>query len=376
MELVDLAKALVSFKTEIPPGNEEGCARYIQDHIADLHIEDSELYLDKFEEGRANLVARFGPAEPGLLIGGHIDVVPAGEESAWSSPPFEATLKGGKLYGRGTADMKMGLAAILKALEASCRRKLRRGLIFVATSGEEVGFEGLKSIYARKILPERAAKIGILGEPTSLRPLRGHKGLADFRITVIGRSGHASNPRLGINAVENCAKLIDSIAAWSKSLARDADDVLGSTIATPTVVKGGTKSNVIPGSCELIVDCRWIPKHGTAFVKRGLDSIVASLKGKDRDFHARVELMYDSPALKLPSDGSAVRLAESVSGFKAEVAPYGTEAALYTQHGVPSLVLGPGSIEQAHITDEFVSISEAKRATSIYSRLIESVSWA
>ncbi|HUK75949.1 MAG TPA: M20/M25/M40 family metallo-hydrolase, partial [Nitrososphaerales archaeon] len=188
-----------------------------------------------------------------------------------------------------------------------------------------------------------------------------------------GRSGHASNPKLGVNAVEKCAKLIDAISSWSRALARDPDDLLGPSIATPTVVKGGTKSNVIPASCELIVDCRWIPKHGTAFVRRGLDSIVRSLKDKDPDFSARVELMYDSPALKLPEDGPAVRLAESASGFRAEVAPYGTEAALYTQHGVPSVVLGPGNIKQAHITDEYVSLAEARKAVSIYTRLIESV---
>src|SRR5205814_2712164 len=143
LELVELARSLVRFRTEIPPGNEEGCARYIRDFLADLHVEGAELILDTFEAGRANLVARFGPEEPGLLLGGHIDVVPAGDESAWSHPPFEGVLTGGRLYGRGAADMKTGLAAILKAIEATAKgRKMRRGLLFVATAGEEVGFEG------------------------------------------------------------------------------------------------------------------------------------------------------------------------------------------------------------------------------------------
>ena len=373
MELVELAKSLVGFRTEIPPGNEEGCARYIHDLLSDLHLQGAELRLDRFEAGRANLVARFGPREPGLLLGGHLDVVPAGDESAWSRPPFEGVLEGGRLYGRGAADMKTGLAAILKAIEATSRGRLRRGLLFVATSGEEVGFEGLKALYARELIPERAARLGVMGEPTGLRPIRGHKGLADFRISVRGRSGHASKPELGVNAIDKCATIVQAISAWSRSLSESPDRDLGGTIATPTVIRGGTKSNVIPGSCELIVDSRWIPKHGTAFVKKGLDAIVASLKRKDAALDAKVELMYDSPSLKLPRSHPAVRLAESMSGFPSEVAPYGTEAALYAQHGIPSVVLGPGNLKQAHIVDEFVELDEARKALSIYTRMIDSV---
>ena len=318
-------------------------------------------------------MARFGPGEPGLLLGGHIDVVPAGAESAWSSPPFEGVVKGERLYGRGAADMKTGLAAILKAIAATSKGTMRRGLLFVATSGEEVGFEGLKALYARKLIPEGAARLGVMGEPTGLRPIRAHKGLADFRITVSGRSGHASSPELGVNAIEKCAKIIEAISAWSRSLGKSPDKDLGSTIATSTVVKGGTKSNVIPDSCELIVDTRWVPKHGTAFVEKGLNSAIASLRRKDPLLDARVELMYDSPSLKLPRSHPAVRLAESLSGLKSEVAPYGTEAALYAERGIPSLVLGPGNLKQAHIVDEFVELGEARKALSIYTKMIESV---
>ncbi len=373
MELVELAKALVSYRTEIPPGNEEECARFIHDHLADLHAEGAELRLDKFEHGRANLVARFGPKGSALLLGGHIDVVPAGDESAWSTHPFLGTVKGGRLYGRGTADMKAGLAAILKAVEEAAKGRLRHGLLFVATSGEEVGFEGLKAIYDRQILPERAARFGVLGEPTSLRPVRAHKGLADFRILVKGRSGHASKPELGVNAVEKCSAIIGGIADWRREMAKDEDEDLGASLATPTVISGGTKSNVIPGSCELIVDARWIPKHGTAYMQRGLNAVLASLKKTDPDLDAKVELMYDSPSLKLPRDHPFVRLAEDASGHGSEVAPYGTEAALHAQHGTPSIVLGPGSLKQAHVVDEYVEVSEARKAQAIYQKLVGSL---
>ncbi len=282
MELVELARSLIGFRTEIPPGNEEGCARFIRDQLADMHIDGAELRLDVFEPGRANLVARFGPREPGLLLAGHIDVVPAGDESAWSSQPFKGTVRRGRLYGRGAADMKTGVAAILKAIEAKAKsRDLRRGILFVATAGEEVGFDGLKALYARNAIPEGAARFGVIGEPTGLRPIRAHKGLADFRVIVKGRSAHASTPDMGVNAVEKCADIIEAISFWERTLAKSPDDDLGPTIATPTVIKGGTKSNVIPEQCELIVDSRWIPRHGTAFVERGLRSLVSSLRKRD-----------------------------------------------------------------------------------------------
>jgi succinyl-diaminopimelate desuccinylase len=292
LELVELARSLVRFRTEVPPGNEEACARYIHDFLADLHVEGAALRLDRFEAGRANVVARFGPDEPGLLLGGHIDVVPAGDESAWSYPPFEGVSKAGRLYGRGAADMKTGLAAILKAIEATVRvGTMRRGLLFVATSGEEVGFEGLKALFARKMIRERSARLGVMGEPTNLRPVRAHKGLADFRVSITGRSGHASRPDLGVNAIEKCARIVEGLNAWRRTLSKTKDADLGSTIVTPTVVSGGTKSNVIPGSCELIVDTRWIPKHGTPFVEKGLNSMIASLKKKDPSLDAPVEQM-------------------------------------------------------------------------------------
>jgi acetylornithine deacetylase len=283
-------------------------------------------------------------------------------------------VKGERLYGRGAADMKTAIAAMLKAIEAATAdAKLRRGILFVATAGEEVGFDGLQGLIKRKLIPKGAARFGVLGEPTRLRPVRAHKGGATFMITIKGRSGHASNPRLGINAIEKSADFIEALSAWRSSVSTVLDEELGNTIATPTLISGGTKSNVIPGACELTVDSRWIPRHGAAFVKRGLESIVASLKKNDKEFDASVELLYDTDSLKLSSGHQAVRLAESLSGFDSEVALYGTEAALYTNYGIPSVVLGPGDVKQAHVIDEFVELGQAKKALSIYTKMVQSV---
>jgi acetylornithine deacetylase/succinyl-diaminopimelate desuccinylase-like protein len=138
-------------------------------------------------------------------------------------------------------------------------------------------------------------------------------------------------------------------------------------------VHGGTKSNVIPGSCDLTVDTRWIPRHSTVFVKDQLAALVDSLAAKDQKFSASVELMYDAPSLSIPATHPVVRLAESLSGAVSEVARYGTEAALYSTKGVPSIVLGPGSVEQAHTVDEYVEVRQLRRAESLYSKMISSV---
>jgi acetylornithine deacetylase ArgE len=375
LELVDLAKSLISFRTETPPGNEEECARFIHDFLADLRIEGMTAEVDRFEPGRANLVATLGPREPGLLLGGHIDVVPAGKESEWSHPPYDAQVRHGRLYGRGAADMKTGLAAILKAFEATRGKVkgMRRGLTFVATAGEEVGFDGLKSLLRRRVIPRASRRFGVLGEPTGMRPVRAHKGLASFVVRFKGRSGHASNPKLGVNAIEKCARFIEELSSSRAVLGRVTDEELGKTIATPTVVQGGSKSNVIPEYCDLTIDSRWIPKQGTAFVEKHLNSIVRSLKARDKVFDAKVELQYDTVALKIPATHQLVKLAESITGSKAEVAAYGTEAALYTKYGIPSIVLGPGALEQIHVVDEFVDIREATRAMNVYTRMIDSV---
>jgi succinyl-diaminopimelate desuccinylase len=378
LDLVELARSLISFRTEVPPGNEKDCAAFIRDFLADLRVDATELRLDTFEDGRANLIARLGPrGEPGLLLSGHLDVVPAGDESKWSHPPFEGVVEGGRLYGRGAADMKVGIAAMLKAIETTAKggRKLRRGISFVATAGEEAGFDGLKGLIEKGLIPKKGeAMFGVLGEPTSLRPVRAHKGTATFRVTILGKGGHASSPRMGVNAIEKCADFIDALSDWRLKVGSTrGEQELGPTIATPTMVTGGTKSNVIPETCELIVDARWMPGHGTAFVEKGLRSIISTLKRRDKEFDARVELLYDTLSLSVPPDHPAVRLAESLSGFKSEVAPYGTEAALYTSCGIPSIVLGPGNLKQAHVVDEYVDLRQANRALSIYTKMIESV---
>jgi succinyl-diaminopimelate desuccinylase len=373
MEVEELAQTLIGFNTEIPPGNEEPCARYLRDHIEDLRLDGcvSDLYV--FEPGRANLIVRMGPEERGLLTSGHIDVVPAGNAENWTSPAFEGRIRAGRLYGRGAADMKAGVAALVKALESVRGRKLRRRLVFVATAGEEVGYDGMKSLIRDKKVSPGDAKYAVVAEPTEMNVIRGHRGGITMKVTFQGRSAHASRPELGINAIENCSHFIRELSSVRRGFGAVRHSDLGSTIITPTVVHGGTKSNVVPESCMLTIDSRTIPQHRNESILAAVRSLVARLHRDDENFRAKVEVMFLSHHLLVPKENGFVRLMENVSGSGSTIAPYGTEAPFYQKLGMASVVFGPGSVRQAHIADEYVSVRDVRRATKIYEKLIRAI---
>jgi succinyl-diaminopimelate desuccinylase len=370
MEAEELAQALIGFNTEIPPGNEEPCARYLHDHIKDLRLDGCVSDLHLFEPGRANLIVRMGPEEEGLLTSGHLDVVPAGKAENWTSPAFEGRIRAGRLYGRGAADMKAGVAALVKALESLRGEKLRRRLVFVATAGEEVGYDGMKSLIRDKKIVPGDAKYAVVAEPTEMKVIRGHRGGITMNVIFRGRSAHASRPEFGINAVENCSRFIRELSSVRKEFGALRHPDLGSTIITPTVIQGGTKSNVVPESCVLTIDSRTIPQHSNESVLAATRLLVARLHREDPNFRAKVEAMFQSHHLLVPKEESFVRLMEGISGSSSTIAPYGTEAPFYQKLGMASLVFGPGSVRQAHIADEYVSVRDVRRATKIYEKLI------
>ncbi len=373
MDLLGLASSLISFNTEAPPGNEGPCARFVSDYLSDLHVEGADVETHKFSDGRSNVVAAFGGSAPGLLLAGHIDVVPVKDAPAWSSPPYEAEVRGGRLYGRGSADMKSGIAAMLAAISSARGRKLKRSLAFVATAGEEVGFDGLNALVAEGRLKRVRAGCGIVGEPTEMKVVRGHRGGLTVRVDFQGRSAHAGNPSLGINSIESCAQFLKALGPAGRRLSATRDPDLGRTIVTPTMIRGGTKSNVIPGACELTLDSRLIPAVGSKQVLEELNAILLALRRKDRTFKAKVEVLYETPALSVPRDAEVVRLTESLTGSPSGVAPYGTEAPIYCSLGTPTVVLGPGSVRQAHTADEYAPVRQIRSAERVYRRMIETV---
>jgi acetylornithine deacetylase ArgE len=371
MGLLELASTLISFNTASPPGNEAPCARFIKDYLDDLHIEGAVVELHTFAENRSNVVATFGGSSAGLLLSGHMDVVPVNDEGAWTSPPYEAAVRDARLYGRGSADMKSGLAAMLAAISSARGRRLKRRLSLVATAGEEIGFDGLIALVDDGGMKRVRARCGVVGEPTEMKVVRAHRGGVSVKITFEGRSAHAGEPSLGTNAIENCTLFMKRLDALRKKLATTRDPDLGHTIVTPTMISGGSKSNVIPGSCELTLDSRLIPAVGEKVVLDGLNSVIDELSGRDEKFRARLEVLYESSALSIPRDDPVVKLTESLTGSRAATAPFGTEAPIYSKLGIPTVVLGPGSVKQAHIVDEYAPVEQIESAEAVYRQMIE-----
>lgn len=371
MDVANLAKDLINQDTTNPPGNEKRAARVLQDYITDRHIEDCTIELDEFERGRANLVAKVGPETPGLILSGHIDVVPAGDFAKWKSPPFQAEVRGGRLFGRGSVDMKGAVAAMAIALSSTKAKKLKRRLVFAATAGEEILCDGLESLLRGKI-SARDAKYCVIGEPTRLRPVRGHRGGSNYEVSFMGKNAHASKPELGANAVEACAAFIVAVDSLRERFRKERDKDLGITILSNTTLHGGSKSNIIPDSCRVEIDCRWIPRHNDILILKGLNELAATAtKGRGVTFKTRVD--FSMGPLLIPKSNPLVRLTEAVSGRKSEIATYGTEGPLYVDAGIPSIILGPGNIDVAHTPNENLQVRELERAVRLYSELVDRV---
>ncbi|GBC71348.1 Acetylornithine deacetylase [Candidatus Calditenuaceae archaeon HR02] len=374
VKVEELAAQLVSFPTEMPPGNEEECAAYLRDYFNDLHIEGSVVEMHRFADKRANLVVRIGPSgKAGLLLSGHLDVVPAGDPTLWDTPAFEPKIREGRLYGRGAADMKGGVAAMVKAIETFKNKELERGIIFVATAGEEMGFDGLKALIRDGKLKDNDALYGVIGEPTELRPVRAHKGGTIFKITFHGRSAHSSRPDLGINAIENAAHFIVELINMRKRLGEIQDPDLGASVLSTTIIEGGIKENVIPESCQVVVDCRRIPSHSREYIYSKLEELASSLRERLPTLQLTIAEILSYDPLNTPIDHPLVKLCEEITGQASETAPYGTEGSLYQKLNIPTIILGPGSVKQAHIPNEYVEIKQLHQAQSLYEELIRRI---
>lgn len=267
--------------------------------------------------------------------------------------------------------MKSALAAMLTALRSLKGRRPRRDLTFVATAGEEVGFDGLRAMERAGKLREIRARCGVIGEPSGMKVIRAHKGTATIRVLFEGRSAHSSEPSLGINSIEKCAVFLGKLGRVRSNLGRKRDGELGRSILSATMIAGGTKSNVIPDSCVLTMDCRLIPSQRGRETLDEVRRLLSDISAKDGDFRAHARMLYETPSLSIPRDAEVVKLCESLSGSPSTIALYGTEASVYAQHGIPTVVLGPGNVEDIHIPNEYVAIRELKRAESVYSHLIE-----
>lgn len=317
-----------------------------------------------------NLVVRFGPdeGEGGLVLAGHSDTVPW-DDAGWSSDPFRLTERDGALFGLGSADMKGFFPAALHAIAGVPPPAIVAPLLLVATCDEESTMIGARALADERRL---AGASVVIGEPTGLVPVHAHKGVAHLRVRTEGRSGHASDPHAGVNAIDAMVLVLEALVRHRAELADQRDARFA--VPEPTLnfghIAGGDSPNRICGSCVLDLDLRLLP--GTS-VESATDAVRAVVREAVRDASVRcvVERLFDGvPPFATSSDAAILRYALAITGADARAVPFATEAPHFAALGKDVIVLGPGSIEVAHRPDENVSRADLHRATEVYSRLI------
>jgi acetylornithine deacetylase len=356
-------------------------------------VEWVEAYLDRHgvphrrvpnEDGsKSNLLATIGPAEPGgAVLSGHTDVVPV-DGQPWSTDPFSVVERDGRLYGRGTCDMKGFVALALAAVPGLVAARPKKPVHLAFSYDEEIGCLGAPSMIEliRKELP--APAFVVVGEPTDMVAVNGHKGIATFHVTVTGREAHSSQTQQGVSAVMAAVKLMASLSDLAERLERDADPASpftpkGATL-TIGVVHGGTAHNILARECSFVFDLRCPPPLEPSDLLAGwfaeARAMDAALKARAPEAGVHVHMHSNVPGFAPEADGAAEAFARRLAGDNgpARAVSFATEAGQFQRAGLSTVICGPGSIAQAHQPDEYVEISQMERGWAFMRRLTE---WA
>lgn len=325
---------------------------------------------------KANLIATLGASDPegqpqGLVLSGHTDTVPCNPE-LWSSDPFRATERDGRLYGLGSADMKSFFALVLEAVTRFEAKDFQHPLVILGTADEESSMAGARALLAEN---RRLGRYAVIGEPTGLKPIRMHKGVMLEAITVRGRAGHSSNPSLGANAIEGMHAVLGELMAFRAELrARHRNPAF--EVDYPTLnlgsIHGGDNPNRICGCCETQIDIRPLPGMDLEDLHQALRDRLAPVLTLQPGLSLEVRRLFEGlPAFETAADSAIVRTCEAYSGAAAGAVAFGTEAPLLSRLGMETVVLGPGHIDQAHQPDEFLPLEHIRPGVDLLSRLIE-----
>lgn len=335
------------------------------------------------DQSKANLFATIaaadGNTEGGLILSGHTDVVPT-DGQAWQSDPYRADIREGRLYGRGSADMKGFIAAVLAAAPAMVQAELKRPLHIALSYDEEIGCLGapvmIAELQKRGLTPEHC----IVGEPTSMRMVVAHKGIHTFRCAVHGKAAHSSLTPQGVNAIEYAAKLIVFINELAGRLKarHDTDpdyDVPFSTLSVNTIA-GGIAGNIVPQLCEFEFDYRNLPHMSPADITAPIEAHIREVLQPQMqavEAACRIDMRHGENVPAMPEAEAALlhdlitQLVEDSSRLKVA---YATEGGQFQQAGIATVICGPGNIEQAHKADEFVELSQLARCDAFLHKLI------
>jgi acetylornithine deacetylase len=379
MTALEMIKTLIGFDTT-SRGSNLALIDFVEDYLKSHGARCRRSY--DVTRAKANLFATFGPeGDGGYVLSGHTDVVPVDGQD-WSSDPFKPEVRGTRLYGRGACDMKGFLGVALALAPDIAKAKLKRPIHFALSYDEEIGCNGvielLEDLKAQNIKPALA----IIGEPTLMKVVGAHKGGAVLHTRCKGHEHHSSAPEKGANAVMMAGefvKLLDDV--WD-GLRADTDprfDPPHSTVQA-NMIEGGTASNILAREALITWEYRALPDRDAdaivqAVARRVTDEILPKYKRRAPEAAFDTELHAAYPGLKMDENSPAIALAREITGANhAEAVAYGTEAGQFQLYGIPAVICGPGSIDQAHKPDEFCELSEFEACEGFLRKVIAKAS--
>jgi acetylornithine deacetylase len=375
-----LLAALVGFDTTSAKSN-LALIDFVEDYLRSHRI--GSIRIPSADGQKADLLATIGGSgDGGIGLSGHSDCVPV-EGQRWTSDPFTLTLRDGKLYGRGSCDMKGFIACVLASAPLFKARALKEPVHIIISYDEEVGCTGVRPLIARlgKDLPRPRAII--VGEPTSMAVIDAHKRIDAYRTVVHGREAHSSLPALGVNAISAAAALVGELDRIGAHIAKTQSDARFeppySTVSVGTI-KGGTAGNIVPKLCEFQWQVRSLPSAAPAEAPRDLTAFAEKTllpRMKRVTEEAAIEIISENsvPAFVAGKGSEAVALALKLTGAtETSAVSYTTEAGLFEHAGCPAVICGPGDIAQAHAADEYVSIDQLEACMALLARLAKELS--
>ena len=378
-EVQELLARLVAFDTTSAKSNLELIA-FVKTYLDGYGV--ASTLIPSADGAKASLFASIGPSCGGIGLSSHSDCVPV-EGQTWSSDPFKLQLRDGKLYGRGSCDMKGFLASVLASVPLFTSRELNEPVHIIVSYDEEVGCTGVRPLIARLGSDLPRPRVIIVGEFTAMAVIDAHKRIDAYRTVVTGREAHSSLPQLGVNAISFAAELIEEIDRIGAALAsRETNNRFEPPFSTLQVgtIKGGTATNIVPNTCEFHWQVRSLPEAELDFAPKRLKAYAEqTLLPRMRRVAptASIETQHPGsvPAFLARPGSEAVDLALALTGANAtSTVSYGTEAGLFEEADCPTVICGPGDAEQAHVADEFVVAAQLDACVSFLSKLAEKLS--
>lgn len=361
--------AIESVNPGYPSGNtgEGAMASFVEDYCKRLGLDVSRQMV---HPARDNIIAHLTVpgARQTLLFEAHMDTVAI---DSMGDRALSPEVRDGRLYGRGSCDTKGSLAAMLIALEVLLEQRDQLGMnvALLTTVDEELHFSGIRKFVAS----DEQVEAAIVGEPTNLRVVVAHKGCLRVRVSTLGRAAHSARPETGINAIDHMADVLQGLRGLQEHLPKFQHPLVGSPTLSVGIIEGGTGVNVVPDRCTIDIDRRTIPGEDMGDALEQIDRLLAEVQQKNPDVRIeREDPSAEDWALDTPIDATIVTAAQASCRSLGRPdglmgVPYSTDASkLWALRGIPSIVLGPGSIEQAHTADEFVSVKELNMAVAMY----------